>query len=67
MALRREQDLRVPSNFAVCFDRKPESVKSPFESLIMYLELAMKRPGPIFPGTFAAFWLPLEGCKQAIS
>ena len=44
MALWLEQDLHVPSSFRASSDRKPESVKSPFESLIMYLELAMKRP-----------------------
>ncbi|CAE7450627.1 RYR1, partial [Symbiodinium necroappetens] len=31
---------------AAIINRKPESVKSPFESLIMYLELAMKRRSP---------------------
>ena len=44
VALWLEQDLHVPSSFRASSDRKPESVKSPFESLIMYLELAMKRP-----------------------
>ena len=31
-------------SYAERLGRKPESIKSPFQSLLMYLELAMKRP-----------------------